>query len=63
MFSQEGVLGYYYTGETKHALYVPSGIGSGTGSGQNCSYEVALNPTLSQYSGGEFNTTIRSFNL
>lgn len=63
MFSQEGVLGYYYTEETKHALYVPSGIGSGTMSGQNCSYEVALNPTLTQYSGGEFNTTIRSFNL
>ena len=63
MFSQEGILGYYVARGSKYKLYVPSGIGSGTISEQNCSYEVALNPTLCQYSGGEFNTTIRSFNL
>lgn len=64
MFTQDGVLGYYTDDSSeKHELYVPSGVGSGSRTGDPCSYEVALNETMSMYYGSEYNSVIRALNL
>lgn len=60
MFSQEGVLGY---DSNTYELYIPSGIGQGTKTGQTCSYVAGMNPTIAYLSSGPDIKIIREMSL